>query len=729
MLSIPDSADWDFGSGDFTIDLWLRVNANSSGAVVGKRADGTAEGPFLIFDNNGTLNAYLSSTGSSWDLLSAGSFGTLATGVWYHIALVREGTTAFLFRDGTLINSYSIGSAPLVTNTQPVRVGGESAAYFLNGWIDELRVSKGIARWTSAFAPPAQAYTTDTGAYLDGSRSQDVFKLKQADGGASCWTATCTANWAYNGRDQLVSADTGTGSTATPYTLDAIGNATAEGTTSRTYAGQKLTSQTAGGTTSQYMYDALGNVDCVVTGSWSAFNCPAAGDTNLLEDYSYDYKNRLTTYVKYTSGSATATESWSYDALDRPVSQTQTSGGSTTTTAYRYLADTNALTRETLSGGTNTTRKYSYDALGNRISFSDGANRFSYLYDPHGSVSLLLDQTSAVKASYGYSAYGSANPAISKTASGFTDTNPYRYEAKRLDPGSNSYDMGARRYNVATGRWLQQDLYYGAFDNLALAQDPLNANRYLFTGANPINYIEVDGHRLDEGAGSNGGTGGGSGAFTHPCAGGTGSWITSTSECPAPIQAQPSGGNGGGHGGRGPTTAGPSGPSTASDFKEPPFSLVDPGTQFHLANGLICTAGYTSACHPGLIGGLMVQVTCIKSGKCAFNWYFVFSPAVSVLGGFVTRASGRYTVVTPKGNMRRVLDFNYQRGPEKAFRPSEGFVMHSRSPKSGDYSYATRAGPRRSSFAKGDTVKLSLGGYTNAGGTFQILNLAFVLRP
>ncbi len=114
-------------------------------------------------------------------------------------------------------------------------------------------------------------------------------------------------------------------------------------------------------------------------------------------------------------------------------------------------------------------------------------------------MSLLIDQSSAVKASYGYSAYGSANTAISKTAAGFTDTNPYRYEAKRLDTGSNSYDMGARRYSPGTGRWLQQDVYYGAFDNLGLAQDPLNSNRYLFTGANPITYVELDGHVLAAG--------------------------------------------------------------------------------------------------------------------------------------------------------------------------------------------------------------------------------------
>ena len=47
--------------------------------------------------------------------------------------------------------------------------------------------------------------------------------------------------------------------------------------------------------------------------------------------------------------------------------------------------------------------------------------------------------------------------------------------------------MGARRYSASSGRFLQQDIYYGAIDNLGLAQDPLTANRYLFTGANPVN--------------------------------------------------------------------------------------------------------------------------------------------------------------------------------------------------------------------------------------------------
>jgi len=47
-------------------------------------------------------------------------------------------------------------------------------------------------------------------------------------------------------------------------------------------------------------------------------------------------------------------------------------------------------------------------------------SRYSYLYDPGSSVSLLLDASGNAKESYGYSAYGSKNAAISKTASGFS---------------------------------------------------------------------------------------------------------------------------------------------------------------------------------------------------------------------------------------------------------------------------------------------------------------------
>jgi hypothetical protein len=84
-----------------------------------------------------------------------------------------------------------------------------------------------------------------------------------------------------------------------------------------------------------------------------------------------------------------------------------------------------------------------------------------------------LSKTIGIKASYRSTAYGSANTALTKTATGFSaSSNPYRYTSKRLDT----------------------DQYSGAVANLGLSASPLASNRYLFTGASPINQIELDGH-------------------------------------------------------------------------------------------------------------------------------------------------------------------------------------------------------------------------------------------
>jgi hypothetical protein len=66
------------------------------------------------------------------------------------------------------------------------------------------------------------------------------------------------------------------------------------------------------------MYDAFGNIDCVVTSSCSGLYCPAPGNTALLDDYTYDYKNRMTGYIKYTSGTPTVTQSYTeeWDSWD-----------------------------------------------------------------------------------------------------------------------------------------------------------------------------------------------------------------------------------------------------------------------------------------------------------------------------------------------------------------------------------------------------------------------------
>ena len=153
---------------------------------------------------------------------------------------------------------------------------------------------------------------------------------------------------------------------------------------------------------------------------------------------------------------------------------------------------------------------------------------YLYAYDVHGSVSMLLDDggTSAptVKATYGYDAYGDEDKALttdSEESSGTTGNkdplNSFRYTAKRFDTGSDSLDMGARRFSPDVGRFMQRDQYLGALSNLGLGSDPLTQNRYSLAGGNPLSFIESDGHRpVADGRGTAGAAVSGGGGDTTP---------------------------------------------------------------------------------------------------------------------------------------------------------------------------------------------------------------------
>jgi len=72
--------------------------------------------------------------------------------------------------------------------------------------------------------------------------------------------------------------------------------------------------------------------------------------------------------------------------------------------------------------------------------------------------------------------------------------NPFRFDGFYHDSGVKTYDMHARHYRPEIGRFLTQDHYASASADLLLQADPLTQNRYAFAGANPVTYIEFDGH-------------------------------------------------------------------------------------------------------------------------------------------------------------------------------------------------------------------------------------------
>lgn len=144
------------GSGDFTIEGWLYLNATGAQkAIVSQfNAGGTGPGWSLYVKTTNVLEFI---GGSSTVVLTGAT--TVAATTWTHFAVVRSGSTITLYingvSDGTATNSsFADDTAALVY------VGGraDSASMSLNGNIDDLRITKGFARYAANFTPPTAAF-------------------------------------------------------------------------------------------------------------------------------------------------------------------------------------------------------------------------------------------------------------------------------------------------------------------------------------------------------------------------------------------------------------------------------------------------------------------------------------------------------------------------------------------------------------------------------------------
>jgi RHS repeat-associated protein len=133
---------------------------------------------------------------------------------------------------------------------------------------------------------------------------------------------------------------------------------------------------------------------------------------------------------------------------------------------------------------------------------ADGSGEDGYYgYNPHSDVETVTTASGDTNATYGYTAYGKDDESrftgVDKPDAqqpGKEPYNVYRFNAKRWDRSSGSYDMGFRDYSPGLNRFLTRDSYNGALADLDLGLDPWTANRYTFAGGNPVTGIELDGH-------------------------------------------------------------------------------------------------------------------------------------------------------------------------------------------------------------------------------------------
>lgn len=147
-------SDFVFGTGDFTIAMWVRQNVQTGdqGLIDFRPSEGAYP---CLYLGGGTIKYYVSSA----DRITGSA---LSANTWYHVAVCRSGTSTKLFVDGTQVGStYSDSTNYLQGSSRPVLgiFGTTLSTGSYSGWQDSVLVMKGTALYTSNFTAPASAYT------------------------------------------------------------------------------------------------------------------------------------------------------------------------------------------------------------------------------------------------------------------------------------------------------------------------------------------------------------------------------------------------------------------------------------------------------------------------------------------------------------------------------------------------------------------------------------------
>ena len=171
-LTISDNEDWNFGTGDFTIDLWIRLDIAhiDYGGILGQSINASNR---IILSYDGTNNIFWFNTrGGSVDMSLSASWDA-SINTWYHVAIVRNGSNWYMFIDGVVLSSSGGINHTLPNLAGDFQIGehitGSGDALYFKGYQDNIRITKGTALWTSNFDvddTDAMFYTPASNGYV-----------------------------------------------------------------------------------------------------------------------------------------------------------------------------------------------------------------------------------------------------------------------------------------------------------------------------------------------------------------------------------------------------------------------------------------------------------------------------------------------------------------------------------------------------------------------------------
>ena len=158
-LSLADNANFELGSGDFTIEFYVNSTQTHGSYYSAVSKWQSSNFSWMVryssIDIGTGWSFFWSTNGSSYSTI----FGkAINDGAWHHIAVTRSGTTIRTFTDGVLNNSTTTSDI-FYNGTANVVVGSDQGGNYFNGHISNLRIIKGQALYTTNFTPSTRELT------------------------------------------------------------------------------------------------------------------------------------------------------------------------------------------------------------------------------------------------------------------------------------------------------------------------------------------------------------------------------------------------------------------------------------------------------------------------------------------------------------------------------------------------------------------------------------------
>jgi hypothetical protein len=167
-LSMPNSPNLSMATGDYTVEGWFYTTDNTQIQTIVWLNGNTASYAALRFgvSGSGGVQLYIGDNGTGPWYANSGNIGTVANNTWYHFAVSKSSTNVKVFLNGTQIGTTYTAPATAFAGTLNY-VGalnyndqGYPVYRTMYGYIDDLRITKGYARYTSNFTAPVTSFKT-----------------------------------------------------------------------------------------------------------------------------------------------------------------------------------------------------------------------------------------------------------------------------------------------------------------------------------------------------------------------------------------------------------------------------------------------------------------------------------------------------------------------------------------------------------------------------------------